>query len=369
MRAFGIRIFGFWVCFGFWILILGFPRSAQALEVGGYYENDIVGVVKRDGGLAAGDLSRLRLKIDSKLNPNLAFHLEPRYYFLLKSENLPLTGVTGLDQLIWDKVYIKTYLPLFSITAGKQRIAWGTGYLWNPTDIFNPFVLSFAVKEEETTNAEALRLEVPLGTASGIDGYVVTGRPWESTPRGLRLKGNVGLFDLSASYVDQGNLGHQLGFDTVGEVWGLGVRGEVAFKSAGYTQTMLGWDYTLDNGIGLMMEYYFNGQGRKDKNNYDWNGYYAGTISQLGMDYLFFNMNKLIDEITSIKGSIVINLNDYSFLIYPQYTRNMMQNLDVSLEAMILGGQEGSEFNPGSLYDQTGFGGSKLVLVRMIYSF
>ena len=347
----------------FFSCLLAIP--SRGIELGGYYENNILMVTKRDWGAAAGDLNQLRLKIDSKITSELNLHLEPRYYYLAKSGELPLSGTTGLDQLVWDRVYLNYHSALLSLTLGKQRIAWGTGYIWNPTDIFNPFVLSFAVREEEESNSQAVRLQVPIGTAGGIDGYVQTDKAWDQTKKGIRAKTNYGLFDLSLSYVDLGEGGFQIGLDTAGELWQRGVRSEIALRSpAGansYIQSVWGWDYTLDNGIGLNMEYYFNGPGKKNKDDYD--------INHLGMDYLFFSANKILDELTEVRGSVIMNLDDMGFILYPQYLRNIRQNLDLALEAMLVGGQEGSEFKPSYQLDPTGLLGGNILFIKFIYNF
>lgn len=344
--------------------------QAQALEVGGSYENDILGLAKKNGGGVAGDLNRSRLKLDQMLSDNLAVHLEPRYYFLAKSQDLLLPGTSDLDKLVWDRAYLKYRTDAWSLTAGKQRIAWGSGYIWNPVDIFNPFVLSFAVKDEDKTNVQAARVEVPVGATGGIDTFVLTGKPWEETARGARVKGTIGLFDLALSYVDQGTLGRQIGFDTAGDIIkDVGVRGEIAIKTLsnrnGYiTQAVIGGDYTLDNGVGLNAEYYFNGLGSRDKNSYDW-----GNVDEVGMDYFFFSANKILDEITTVTASFLTNLDDQSFMLYPQYARNIGQNLDLNLEAMLLGGPDDSEFVPPAAQDSIGFGGGKMLLVKVVYSF
>lgn len=344
-----------------------------AFEISGYYENDLLALAKKDESLVVGDLNRLRLRFDAALGTVINFHLEPRYYSLIKSQNLSLAGVSSLDQLVFDRAYLKANFSSFAITAGKQRIAWGSGYLWNPTDIFNPWVLSFAVREEEENNVEAVRLEVPLGAASGLDAYLTTNAPFQKLKKGIRAKTNLGLFDFSASYVNLGGAGFQVGFDTVGEVSGVGVRSEMALKSPAsgskYLQLVLGADYTLENGLGINLEYFFSGAGKKDKNNYDWLGLSAGTISQLGQDYLFLGLNKIIDEITEVSFSFLTNLNDGSFLVYPSLTRNIFQNVDLNLEMMLTRGQAGSEFNPGPVYDPSGFFGSKLFLIRITYNF
>jgi hypothetical protein len=354
----------------FVILIWSLVIPAQSLELGGSYENDILTLLKKDGSTGLGDLNRLRLKLDQDFGDSLTVHLEPRYYFLMKSQDILITGASDLDKLVWDRAYLKYRADAWSLTAGKQRIAWGTGYIWNPVDIFNPFVLSFAVKDEDKTNVESVRLEVPIGEAGGIDAFVLTGKPWGSTGKGIRVKGNAGLFDLAASYVDQGTLGRQVGLETAGDIIkDVGVRGEIAVKTVpginGYiAQATAGGDYTLDNGVGLNCEYYFNGLGSKDKNSYNW-----GTAESVGVDYLFFSANKILDEITTVTVSLLTNLDDQSFMVYPQFTRSLKQDLDLSVEAMLLFGQEGTEFDPAPGSDSTGFGAGKLLLARITYSF
>ncbi|MFC1540444.1 hypothetical protein ACFL1W_01860 [Candidatus Margulisiibacteriota bacterium] len=354
------------------LVILSVPCVAQ-FELGGYYENQLVGGFKRTNDPLLGDLNRLRLRLGYMYSENISLHLEPEYDLLAQTGAIPLSGVSGLDQLTWDRAYLKVSFPAADLTAGKQRIAWGAGYLWNPTDVFNPFTMSFAVAEESEQEPTAVRLEVPLGPVAGIDTYIVTDAKWEETAKGIRAITNLGMYDLSASYVDRGRGAFQLGFDTTGELFDFGVRSEIAYvspaTSESYFQLMAGWNYTLENGWGLDMEYYYNGLGKRKKEDYDWTGLYAGQINQLGRDYLYFDLHKMLDEITGIRFSLLTNLDDLSYLIYPSFSRNIFQNVDLSLEAMLTGGQSGSEFYPTDAQDPSGLSGSKLLLARIKYSF
>ncbi len=354
------------------LVILG-PAAFADIEILGYYENDLVGMVTRTGEAFAGDLNRLRLRIDSKILPNVNLHLEPEYNFLLKTQDLSISGVSGLDQLVWDRAYLRIYFPQADLTLGKQRIAWGAGYLWNPTDVFNPFTLSFAVDEEQEAEPEAVRIEVPLGDASGIDAYVVSGNEWNEARKGIRAITNIGMYDLSLSFVDLGSGGFQFGFDSTGELFELGVRSEIAMISpagAGrYIQSVWGWNYTFEDGSRVDMEYFFNGLGKKDKNDYDWTSYLAGDINQLGKDYLYFGIGKMLDEITNMKFSLLLNADDMSYIFYPSYSRNIFENIDLGLEAMLVRGAEGSEYFPTDAQDSTGLLGSSMALLRIRYSF
>ena len=125
-------------------LVLSSVAGAET-QLNGYVENDLVGLVRRTGGGMVGDLNTLRLRFECMPTENYLIHLEPEYQLLFKTEAIPITGASNLDQLVWDRAYAKFYLPQVDITLGKQRIAWGTGYIWNPIDVLNPFTLSFVL--------------------------------------------------------------------------------------------------------------------------------------------------------------------------------------------------------------------------------
>jgi len=356
------------------LILLIFVSAAHAsIDIGGYYENDIVGVVKRGGGGIGGDLNTLRLRLDFDLPAKVKMHLEPEYNLLLSTGNFQVAGLSGIDQLVWDRAYFKFFFPQVDVTVGQQKIAWGTGYIWNPTDVLNPFTLSFAVKEEDEQDVLAVRFEVPLGEASGFDAFALTNNTWEQTTKGFRAKTNIDNYDISVSYVDLGLQGFQLGLDGAGEFLGLGIRKEIALisprTSNRYYKFVLGGNYTFANGWLVDLEYFFNGAGQKNKDNYDWTNYIAGNINQLGMDYLYLGSSKSLDEITTLKLSLLYNLDDLSHIIYPSYSRNVHQNVDVSLEAMLTGGEEGSEYHPTDTQDPSRLIGSNIVFVRTKYSF
>jgi hypothetical protein len=348
--------------------------SSGAVEIGGYLESDYVGVVKRGGGGLIGNLRKLRFKIDSELYDNVNLHLEPEYQLLIKNEPLPLvSSVAGIDQLVWDRAYIKVNLPQADLTLGQQSIAWGTGYIWNPTDVLNPFTLSFAVSEEDEEDEIAFRFEVPLGEVDGIDGFIVGGERWQDSIKAIKRKTNVYNYDWSVSFVDLGANGFQFGFDLAGELFDLGVRNEIALISPSaanrYFKSSWGLDYTFENGWYINTEYFFNGGGQKKKENYDWTNYLDGEINQLAMDYFFFGFRKNLDELTIINLSIILNADDMSHIVYPALNYNFAENIDVSLEGLFPGGEMGSEYMPSDDEDEDGFLGSKILFTKIKYSF
>lgn len=359
--------------FVFCILFLQNQAAFASLDFGGYYKNNLIGIIKKGGDSLIADENKIRWRIDLRPSPKILLHLEPEYATLIKSLVVPLFEAPELDKLNWDRLYLKLSFPQTDLTLGKQRIAWGTGHVWNPTDVFNPFALSFAVAEEERKGIEAIRLQIPYGPAGGFEGVVLSGNEWAKSKKGLKAKVNIGLFDLSASYVDLGDGSNQIGYDSAGEIKGVGVRSETALVSTpaipSYLKSVMGLGYTLDNGWGIDFEYYFNGLGKRSLSNYNWAGLFAGDIVQLGMDYAYLGFNKIIDEITTIQFSFLMNADDQTWIFFPSYERNISQNVDVGLIAMLVGGQEGGEYNPTTTQDPTGFIASKRILIKVRYSF
>lgn len=365
--------FGIWILIFVWILSFGFCNLTHALsvDIGGYYKNHIAALAKRDDSTIYYDLNRLRLHIISDMTPAVLLQLQPEYSFMIRSQDLG--SISGLDQVIWDRSYLKFVLPAADITAGKQRIAWGTGYIWNPTDVFDPFEYKFAVSEEERRGVDAVRVEIPLGAASKVEGVVLTGNPWDKLKKGLKLKTNINASDFSLSYIYLGDNNFQLGYDNAGELWGLGVHSEAALVfppgTTNYLRAVLGWDYTFENGLGIGMEYYYNGAGKQDKADYDWAGLFAGNLTQLGKDYVYIGLSKLLDELTQVRLTFMANAGDMSYIIYPYYSRNIIENVDLNLEALFEGGAVGGEYQPTDAEDPSGLLGSNIYFVKLRYSF
>ena len=81
-----------------------------------------------------------------------------------------------LDAFLWeseksigylevDRLWLDWYTQDLQVTVGRQRVAWGTSWVWNPTDIFNPLdVLDFDYEERPAT--DAIRLQYYTGAVT-----------------------------------------------------------------------------------------------------------------------------------------------------------------------------------------------------------
>lgn len=71
---------------------------------------------------------------------------------------------------VLDQVWLKTDIARkVYLTLGRQRIKWGSGRFWNPTDFMNPQVLDplAAFAFDERTGVNLVKVHVPLEAAGG----------------------------------------------------------------------------------------------------------------------------------------------------------------------------------------------------------
>ncbi|HLP62222.1 MAG TPA: hypothetical protein VK186_25500, partial [Candidatus Deferrimicrobium sp.] len=80
----------------------------------------------------------------------------------------------NLDRLL---LTIKTGVA--DILIGRQPIAWGSGRMFNPTDVVAPFAFN-ELDKEERVGVDAVRIRVPLGRMDELDMGYIFGRHFES---------------------------------------------------------------------------------------------------------------------------------------------------------------------------------------------
>jgi hypothetical protein len=175
--------------------------------------------------------------------------------------------------LFLDRADVKLSRGRFDLTVGRQAVGFGKTYFWNPLDVFLPFGPT-QFDRDYKAGVDAVRLDVALGSFSGLTFIGVAGRPdpglpgtdrWFQSGALARAFTTVGAFDLAA----QGGKirgGYQLGAGASGQVGPLAVRAEAAgfFASAGSPlATSLfavgGVGHRFDSSLDLEAEYFWNG--------------------------------------------------------------------------------------------------------------
>lgn len=270
------------------------------------------------------------------------------------------------DTLFLDNIYLKAGFRHFDLTVGKQQISLGTGYAWNPTDIFNTKQLLDPTYEQ--TGVNAIRAEIPIKGRTGMDIILSPGKDWNESVKMLRLKIGLGRFDLHGTigqYTwertqfspttflidEQSNLRTLYGGSIVGELAGAGLWIEGAWNQLEnqeeFFEAAIGTDYTFENGLYIIMEYLRNENGVSNKENLDINHYlqyFNGETHSLMQDYLFGFLNYPLNDFIQLGLLGFGNLNDNSAAINPQILWNLFQDVDMTIMYSHFIGDNNSEF-------------------------
>ncbi len=271
-----------------------------------------------------------------------------------------------LDTFYLDNVYLKARFEKFDLTIGKQQISLGTGYAWNPIDIFNSKQLLDPTYEQ--TGVNAVRAEIPFKGRTNLDLILSPGKDWKESAKMVQLKTGFGRFDIHGTIgqytwkrmafdLQQFSLSVQkdertlFGGAIVGELAGAGIWLEGAWNQLenkdDFTEVVIGTDYTFENGLYIIMEYLRNENGVSSKENLDINNYlqyFMGESHSLMQDYLFGFLSYPINDFIQFGLLGFGNLNDNSAAVNPQISWNLFQDVDLTMMYSHFIGDENTEF-------------------------
>ena len=372
-----------------WSLISLSSINAQDIQLGGYVKNL---TTYTDGNIdfipiEYGQLqntSQLRLNFDWYLSNYLTFTAQSRnlftyqknikatnsylnlfstsgYYFdlnytLIDSEDLNLAGEI-------DRLHLSAYFDNWQITAGRQRIAWGTCLVWNPTDFFNPFdILDFDYEERPGT--DALHVQYFTGPLSQAGLAISPGKIKEKVVYAFRYLFNQWNYDFGLIAGWQRN-GIQLGMNWAGQIADGGFRGELLYSkpdydiripipSAGfifekvydqsYWTAALSADYTFSNSLYLHTEYLYNGLGvTKNAGLRRLETLLTGELSP-AKHSIYQEMSYDITPLLRGTFFVIYNPTDFSWIAAPSLKYSLANNWEVYLLAFPSNGDPNSEF-------------------------
>lgn len=358
-----------------------FRVSAQDIEFAGYYEPQFMGT-SYNSDFAQLFTNKLRIDLSSRPSDRLKFaanfdfityhgktewnaadflpdfiadSIPPQFY--------PFYSFAYKDTIFLDNAYLKLAFRLFDLTLGKQEISLGTGYVWNPTDLFNYKSIEDPTYEQPGHNA--IRIDMPFSRRYNMTMIVTPEDNLRRSTKLIKVKGNVGHFDISAVFIDKNwelsdftdstveIIKRRLyGGDFVGEVLGLGVWGEWGYNSLenhlDFWELDFGLDYTLDDGTYLLAEYYFDGMLSRNylKNDInDWMRYFAAETKAISSDNLYLYADYPLTDFIHLNNSIVTSLSDWSVSFVPGMNYNLRQNLEMNLFMNVNTGKSGRAYS------------------------
>ena len=405
--------------------VAAFLTTASAeLQWAGSYENTLDGLYLNESKCIL-DENRLRLDLNAtfgsavsftgdivfrkffgKIRYDAASYLPVHIAHPFPEEVLALFGEQAggeMDFIYKDTIYVDNAALTLEkgrtlITAGIQQLPWGSGYAWNPTDLWN--VKDILDPTYDKPGQAAVKYNQGIGPLSltAVAGFAAD---YTKTPWTVSLSSIVAGFDLTVlgayrstgfqnAFIGEGSWNRNrycVGYSISGQIASVGVHSEggwnretvdesftrqyqsamdelVSLQNMGvnadlfssdhsdkrdYFQFVAGVDYTfaVGNGLYVMGEYFFNDDGKKESERYtieDWAEYLSGENLSLGMHTLFGGVSYSVTDLSTLSLYAIGNLSDRSVAFNPWFTASITDDCELELYAAIPIGGDKDEF-------------------------
>ena len=386
------------------LLMYFFPLISQdKVELFGYLESQLMGVSLENQFIQLFS-NKLRVDLKSKLSEKITFaanfnfktfHGKKQWNIL---DFLPDKAVSEVpegmepfyvlpfeDEYYLDNAYIKLSFKYVDLLVGKQQISLGTGYVWNPMDVFN--VKDYLDPTYEQPGHNAVRVDVPVGSSSTITALYSPEGTWGDSAKMLQFKGRISHFDYylvaiqkawhfhdytrfdeeKMNFVENPEKRQLFGLSTVGELFGVGVWVEYAYNkmevSEDFHELVFGIDYTFSFQTYVMVEYYMNTLGKIDYKEYslnDWMRMMAQEQKAITRDQIYVFLRQPLSELTSIGLTGLYSISDGSLALVPTLSYSLSDNVEIYAYLNFNIGKEGTVFA-----SDTGRGG--LIRIRLYF--
>lgn len=339
-----------------------------------YSDNIEFGIFRSDAQIA--NISRLRLRPTAYFGQNARLAMEYEISGLYHQQNQLFTtssDKTARQFFDWrwqpvneenvtishfiDRLYWRQDFGFGNLTVGRQRVAWGSGRIWNPTDLFNP-INPAAFDKIEKDGADLLTAQIYLGNFTDL---TVVHNPQKSLRKNnaaAKFRTNYQTYDISilGGYFDERII---FGGDFAGNLLTAGLRGEWIFSAQNddfsnhFVKYIVGIDYQFSRRIYSLLEYQFNGEGATSFTEYDFAGLANGRLINLNRNYLFSQTMIQLHDLVSSGIGWNGNLNDGSGFFALTVSYNYRANLDLQCGGQLYYGRTFSEYG---FYPTTLFG-------------
>ncbi|MDP8221606.1 MAG: hypothetical protein P9X26_09680 [Candidatus Stygibacter frigidus] len=368
------------------LLISVISLSAMEFDFFGYYEHQSSLTFRGNPEFQAYNKLRLDLNKDYSssitFNSNLVFQTYHGFKSINLLDYIPSETVANYaqqigtpvadlaegftdsyeDEIFLDNAYLSIYEKHFNLRIGKQQIASGSGYAWNPTDIYNQKNIFDPTYEKRGVNA--LKLEIPYSSEGMISALISIGDNWQESTRSIMLQQFLLGYDVQLTYarklrqkmdyytmLESSEDRDLLGISFSGALLGLGFWGEGAHNllsdSEDFSQAIIGTDFTFQSGVYVIAEYYYNGLGNTEEDQYGFNNWmeYFTDSTNLGRDYLYLGDTYSLAELIEWSNFIIINLNDQSISYNPWINVSLSDNVALDIYGYIAIGNNKAEFS------------------------
>ncbi len=370
------------------------PGATGSTSLSGYLETTGLTVLPRigkSGEVYAGLQNVLRLRGRFEPAPSLSVTVETEFIDRRGATDPAVRrGIIGLPddpdgsddgpqgngtvpgsstpELVVDYLYGSAAFGPVDLRIGRQPLAWGTAYAFNPTDLMNPSSLA-DLAGLEPPGLTAVFASLTLGQRWGLEGYlgfedrsrnagaVSELDRVENLPFGVRARAFLGMWDLGLGLVRAAEYSGCVAtsdyavFEIAGALWDLLVYGESSIELGAndwsvdkHTDLALGVQWDALDELSLQLEYHRRGGNATDSAKYPPAERLRGEL--VGRDYLVgIGTLSLLDDNVGVILAAMNNLNDRSVVFLPEVTWRGVEDFELGLGASVFLGPDGSEFN------------------------
>jgi hypothetical protein len=246
-----------------------------------------------------------------------------------------------------------------TMRIGKQPLAWGTGYVWNPTEVIAPKLVYDPSYRRDGENA--LKVAYSWRYGGGAEAIGLLRETPDSTMAIVRIKENMLGFDLAAiggwlwdTTITPGTAQQRtlIGGQFAGEIVNIGLWAEGCYNlyeedSLSYPEIVAGIDHTFTFRTHVMAEYLYYGRGFPSEDDYTFDSWLeraSGLRKAMGQHLLYVGADQTIISFHSVGLGAIVNPADASGIIIPRLTLSLGDNLDASVYGFISFGDEHSEY-------------------------
>ncbi|MBI2619731.1 MAG: hypothetical protein HYW57_06585 [Ignavibacteriales bacterium] len=255
-----------------------------------------------------------------------------------------------------DRAYVRQSSPFGDLTIGRQRISWGTGRVWNPTDLFNP-INPVAFSKLEKDGIDAVMAKFVAGNLTDLSLVYNPYDRFRKAQYGGRFRTNYEGFDFS---VMGGLFGERiaLGADFAGSLFDTGIRGEGIISGSrtrfaeNFAKYILGIDNQFTGKLYAMMEYHYNGQGKNQRFAYELNRLVDGEILNLGKHYATGQISYLIHPLVFVSVTLNRSFTDGSGFVGGTAAYSASDEISIALGSQYFFGKQFDEYwyYPSTVY-------------------
>ncbi len=227
------------------------------------------------------------------------------------------------------------------IRAGRQRIAWGSGKLWNPTDVLNPYDPT-NVERDERRGVDALYARAGIGSLGQAELVWAPQDSWIDHALLARVRANWEGWDAAAmgGKIAGSTGSYVIGGDFAKELFEGTAHGEAAWfnpeNRTPYWKAGLGYDYNFASDTkwawlkdaAFVFEVYHAGNGRPG----------------VAQNYAGATVSKDLHTLVKLECAAIVNADDKSTLAYPSIAWNAVPDLWLTAAWRRFGGDKLGEF-------------------------